>query len=64
MIFYQQGEEEHSQSPTKQLHGSPVKTVLSTLQKNRGGGPAKGGKGTSFKVHGISYEMIKLFTLF
>ena len=51
MIFYQGQDEENSESPTKQQHGSPVKTVLSKLQRQRGGpnGP-KGAKGTSFKV--------------
>ena len=48
MIFYQQGDEETSESPTKQQHGSPVKTVLSKLQRQKGG--PKGAKGASFKV--------------
>ena len=51
MIFYQGQDEENSESPTKQPHGSPVKTVLSKLQRQRAGpnGP-KGAKGKSFKV--------------
>jgi hypothetical protein len=56
MIFYQGGDEEASESPTKQSHASPVKTVLSKLQRQRGGpnGP-NGKKGTSFKVSFILF---------
>ena len=65
MIFYQQGDEENSESPTKQQHGSPVKTVLSKLQRQRGGpnGP-KGTKGTSFKVKFIRFYSVEFLTLF
>lgn len=56
MIFYKQGEEgqaQGSESPTKQIHshGSPVKTVLASLQRHRGGpNDPKGGQGGSIKV--------------
>ena len=51
MIFYHQddGQSEATGSPTKQQHshGSPVKTVLASLNRQRGD---KGGPGASIKV--------------
>ena len=47
-----QGDEDGSESPTKQQHGgSPVKTVMSKFQRGtKGGKQFKAGKGASMKV--------------
>ena len=47
-----QGDEDGSESPTKQQHGgSPVKTVMSKFQRgSKGGKQFKAGKGASMKV--------------
>ena len=46
-----QGDEDGSESPTKQQHGgSPVKTVMSKFQRQPRGGNQKGGNQMSMKV--------------
>ena len=52
-----QGDEDGSESPTKQPHGgSPVKTVMSKFQRQpRGGNQLKGGKQASMKVFHTKY---------
>ena len=52
-LIRQQGDEDQ-ESPTKQPHGSPVKTIISKLQRQKGaaGNNTKDG---SFKVCNIVY---------
>ena len=55
-----QGDEDGSESPTKQQHrGSPVKTVMSKFQRGpKGGNSFKGGKGKSIKVFKMLLKLI------
>ena len=56
-LIRQQGDEDQ-ESPTKQPHGSPVKTIISKLQRQKGaaGNNTKDG---SFKVCNIVYRPLK-----
>ena len=59
-----QGDEDGSESPTKQQHGgSPVKTVMSKFQRgSKGGKQFKAGKGASMKVF-IDWSFITALVL-
>ena len=58
-----QGDEDGSESPTKQQHhGSPVKTVMSKFKRGpKGGNSLKGGKGKSIKVFKMLLELISCY---